>query len=180
MPVRLTNDLNSHEEQMHSCKNGFLLPLAALAIAIATTSPSEAANSIVNVSLWDKGASSDMATDLGMGMSAHDMSKATMGVKVSPASVKAGEVTFEVKNNSKDTVHEMIVAPIEDTSKTLPYITDENRVDEDGAGHLGEVSELEPGKSGALQLKLDPGKYVLFCNIPGHFMNGMWTVLTVK
>lgn len=165
---------------MRSCKNGFLLSFAALVMVMATASPSEAANSIVNVSLWDKGASADMATDLGMGMGTHDMSKATMGVKVSPASVKAGEVTFEVKNNSKDTVHEMIVVPIEDKSKPLPYIAAENRVDEDGAGHLGEVSELDPGKSGALRLKLNPGKYALFCNVPGHFMNGMWTVLTVK
>ena len=45
---------------------------------------------------------------------------------------------------------------------------------------LGEVSELDPGKSGTLTLKLDPGTYMLFCNIPGHYMAGMWTTVTVK
>jgi len=31
----------------------------------------------------------------------------------------------------------------------------------------GEVSELRPGN------------YILSCNVPNHFANGMWTVLTV-
>lgn len=165
---------------MHGFKKLFILPLAALAMAATAATPSWAATSTVNVSLWDKGSNADMATNLGIGMGAHDMSKATMGVKVSPASVKAGEVAFEVTNNSKDTVHEMIVIPIRNTGTPLPYIADENRVDEDGAGDLGEVSELEPGRSGALRLKLKPGKYALFCNVPGHFMNGMWTIVTVN
>jgi uncharacterized cupredoxin-like copper-binding protein len=53
-------------------------------------------------------------------------------------------------------------------------------VDEDAAGHLGEVSELDPGASGTLTIDLKPGKYVLFCNLPAHFMNGMWTEITVQ
>ena len=36
----------------------------------------------------------------------------------------------------------------------LPFVAADNRVDEDAAGHLGEVSELDPGKSGALTLTL--------------------------
>ena len=60
-------------------------------------------------------------------------------------------VTFEVVNASKDQIHEMIVAKLANTKKPLPYLVDENRVDEDEAGDLGEVSEgLDPGKSGAL------------------------------
>ena len=31
-----------------------------------------------------------------------------------------------------------------------------------------------------LRLHLTPGKYLLFCNIPGHFANGMWTEVTVQ
>ena len=51
---------------------------------------------------------------------------------------------------------------------------------EDAAGHLGEVSELDPGKSGSLSMKLDPGTYMLLCNVAGHYMAGMWTTITVK
>jgi uncharacterized cupredoxin-like copper-binding protein len=42
------------------------------------------------------------------------------------------------------------------------------------------VSELDPGKSGALTITLEPGLYLLFCNVPGHFISGMWTTITVK
>ncbi|ESZ56195.1 copper tolerance protein [Mesorhizobium sp. L103C105A0] len=104
-----------------------------------------------------------------------------MRVKLDKTFVPAGKVTFQVQNTSKDTVHEMIVVPIADAKKTtLPYVPNENRVNEDAAGHLGEVSELDPGKTGSLTLDLKPGSYAVFCNIPGHFMNGMWATILVK
>jgi uncharacterized cupredoxin-like copper-binding protein len=136
---------------------------------------------VVNVSLWDKGAETAMATDLGFPAAGKDMSKATMGIAVSVDSVNAGETTFEVLNSSKDAIHEMIIARLQDLTRLLPYNSEESRVDEDHmANVLGEVSELDPGKTGALRLDLKPGKYLLFCNIPGHFTSGMWTIFTVK
>jgi uncharacterized cupredoxin-like copper-binding protein len=110
-----------------------------------------------------------------------DVSKATMGIKLSRNTARArdGDVTFQVKNVSRDTVHEMIVMYLQDASKPLPYINTESRVDEDKAGDKGEVSELDPGKSGTLTLSLMPGKYLLICNVPGHFAAGMWTEFTV-
>jgi len=41
------------------------------------------------------------------------------------------------------------------------------------------VSELAPGKSGVLRIALKPGKYILYCNAPGHYALGMWTEITV-
>lgn len=163
---------------MRRFRMAFLLPLGAIGLAATLSGSAKAAT--VNVTLWDKGADAPMATDLGMNMGGHDMSKATMGVRAVPTAVKAGEVTFEVTNNSSETIHEMIVVPVRDAKKPLPYIDAESRVNEDAAGHLGEVSELDPGKTGALRLKLKSGKYLLFCNIPGHFANGMWTEVTVQ
>lgn len=154
-----------------------MVPLSFLVLAATGfATPSHAATT-VRVTLWDKGGNAAMPTDLGMG--AKDLSKATMGVRLSTATVPAGDVTFEVTNDSGDTVHEMIVAPVPPDGKPLPYVPAAKRVDEDAARDLGEVSELDPGKSGALQLNLKPGKYVLFCNIAGHYMAGMWSVLTV-
>ncbi|MCB1492538.1 MAG: hypothetical protein KDJ77_12220 [Rhodobiaceae bacterium] len=132
----------------------------------------------VNVTLWDN-PDMDMADNLGHGMGG-DMSKASMGVKASTDKVPAGEVTFEVKNSSKDLVHEMIVSPLTSADEKLPYDTNGGKVDEDAAGHLGEVAELEPGQSGALRINLKPGSYILFCNIPGHYMGGMWTTITAN
>ena len=56
----------------------------------------------------------------------------------------------------------------------------ENRVDKDKAGDKGEVSELDPGKSDTLTVDLTPGKYLLICNVPGHYGAGMWTEFTVN
>jgi uncharacterized cupredoxin-like copper-binding protein len=149
-------------------------------VAAATLAgPLQAAGTTVTVSLWDKGANVEMPTNLGMNMGG-DLSKATMGIKASPSKVKAGEVTFVVKNTSKDTIHEMILARLDDPSKQEPYLADENRVDEDQAGDLGEVSELDPGASGKLTVTLKPGNYLLYCNVPGHYMAGMWTKFTVQ
>jgi uncharacterized cupredoxin-like copper-binding protein len=153
--------------------------LAAVMLLAATTAVyagQDAANTI-NVTLWDKGADAEMKTDMGLGMSGdHNMSN--MGLKLSQDQVKAGDVTFKVTNTSKDTVHEMIVIPYPASGK-LPYSDKDARFDEDAAKSQGEVSELDPGKAGSVTLKLSPGKYILSCNVPNHFANGMWTTITV-
>jgi uncharacterized cupredoxin-like copper-binding protein len=158
-----------------------LLPAAAVAIGVALANQSQAAGTVVNVSLWDKGSNIQMATDFGFPATGKDMSKVTMGIALSSDTVKAGEVTFEVLNSSADTIHEFIVARLKDATTPLPYLAGEFKVDEDKAGsHLGEVSELDPGKTGALRLDLKSGTYLFYCDIPGHYMAGMWTLFTVK
>ena len=153
------------------------LGLAALA-GVAAATPAAAATT-VKVSLTDKGANMEVPVGLGFAMGG-DMSKATMGMTATPEAAKAGVVTFKVTNDSKDTVHEMIVMLLADPTKPLPYLDSENRVDEDRAGDKGEVSELEPGASGSLTVNLKPGKYLLICNVPGHYEAGMWTTFTVN
>lgn len=108
------------------------------------------------------------------------MPKAPMGIRISKTQIPAGYVTFIVVNTSKQMVHEMVLSAVSDTSKSPPYKKTENKIDEDAAGHLGEVSELEPGKKGVLKIHLKPGHYLLYCNIPGHYSLGMWTLLDVK
>jgi uncharacterized cupredoxin-like copper-binding protein len=160
--------------------------LFALSVPLLSGNLAFAADATVHVSLWDNGtnAMDDMGKMAPMGFAMEGASmqadKATMGVKADVTSVPAGKVTFEVVNDSKDIIHEMLVSPVVDDTTPLPYLTDENRVDEEAAGHLGEVAELEPGKSGALTVDLKPGKYILFCNIPGHYVMGMWTTFEVK
>ena len=149
------------------------------AMLMAGSTGSVWAASLVQVSLWDKGASTEMPMGLAYAARGLDITKATMGMKALPDAVKAGEVTFNVKNDSKDTIHEMIVMFLADPSKALAYIDAENRVDEDKAGDKGEVSELDPGKSGSLTVDLKAGEYLLICNVPGHYGSVMWTEFTV-
>ena len=157
---------------------------AALAVsALLAATSAYAADTTIKVSLWDKGPDSMVLDDAHMAMMGKmDMSTmpmAMMGVTLDQVSVPAGKITFDVANDSKDIIHEMMVSPVPAGMAELPYIADENRVDEEAAGHLGEVSELDPGKAGSLTVDLTPGSYIVYCNIPGHFVDGMWTMLTV-
>ena len=159
----------------------FVKLVAPCLFALALSAPAAFAGiTTINVKLADVGGAMDMSKSLGLGIGmGGDMKTATMSVEVDKKTVKFGRVTFNVTNISKETIHELIVSPIKDASETLPYINNENRVDEEHGSHLGEVSELEPGQSGALTVTLKPGMYALFCNIPNHYMDGMWTLLTV-
>lgn len=148
------------------------------AVLTASIASAAQASTTVKVTLWDKGTSAEMATDKGVGMEM-DKTPATMGVKLSKTTVKAGDVVFRVTNGSKETVHEMVIFPYKDGMK-IPYSEKDLKIDEDAAGHLGEVSELDASKKGELKITLKPGKYLLTCNIPSHYMNGMWAMLTVK
>jgi uncharacterized cupredoxin-like copper-binding protein len=102
-----------------------------------------------------------------------------MSVSVDKDTVKAGAIIFEVTNFSKAMEHEMLVIAVSDPNAPLPYDSDSARVPEDKVNSLGEVPELEAGKSGKLELHLKPGMYLLICNIAGHYAAGMYTVLTV-
>lgn len=154
--------------------------LVAGLLAAVVAGPALAA-STVNVKLWDKGNMVDLSGHLTWGMGMHGkMNMAMMGVTADRAKVPAGKVTFEVTNTSSGTIHEMLVARINSLNDKLPYIDNQNRVDEEAIKDLGEVSELDPGKSGALTVNLSPGLYLLFCNVPGHFDAGMWTTITVE
>ncbi len=159
------------------------LALFATAIAANFTTPSFATGHIMNVSLWDKEPNVinmlGKGKMMGMGMGAGNMNMAPMGIKTSAATVPAGEITFKVVNDSTSTVHEMVLARVDDPNKPLPYDKDKERVDEAKAGDLGEVADLEPGQTGALTTTLKPGDYILYCNIPGHYALGMWTLLKV-
>ena len=57
-----------------------------------------------------------------------------------------------------------------------------SQVDESQSGMaIGTIaeSELGPGKSASGIFDLAPGKYVLFCNLGGHYKNGMYTAFEV-
>ena len=108
---------------------------------------------------------------------ADDLKK--MEMKLDRDTVPAGRVRFDATNESKGLVHEMIVLKTDQDPSTLPYDAKKDRVVEAKVKSLGEVSELQPGKSGTVTLDLKPGSYTLYCNQAGHMHQGMWTHLTV-
>lgn len=91
-----------------------------------------------------------------------------------PKSVKAGKVTFAVKNLGA-LEHELIVIKTNIAAGKLPMKGD--RASE--KGRVGEV-EVKPKKSGTLTVSLKAGKYVLICNVRGHYKAGQFSAFTVK
>ena len=53
------------------------------------------------------------------------------------------------------------------------------KVDEAKMKGVKELGDLKPGTSGEMRTILTPGRYVMFCNQPGHFRGGMFAVLVV-
>jgi uncharacterized cupredoxin-like copper-binding protein len=102
-----------------------------------------------------------------------------MTIKADATGVRAGRVIFQVSNNSKSLVHEMIVVSVANPLAPLPYDRAGDRLDEAKINDLGEAPDLKPGEKKTLQLTLKPGKYILICNQPDHFKSGMKTNLVV-
>ena len=159
-----------------------LFKFAAVAtVALGLAASSALAASTIRVKLSDTAEGADMSKSMGLGFGMKgDMSKAIMSVDVNNKQAVRGKVTFEVTNASKTMIHELIVAPVKDENQIMPYDDAGYKVKEEDSTHLGEVSELDPGKTGSLTLDLKPGKYLLYCNLPGHYMAGMWTMIEVK
>lgn len=141
------------------------------------------AESVVKVSLWDKGPTAmdtvDAHAPMGMAMQGVDMSMATMGITLDAQVIPAGDVVFQVLNDSGEFYHEMVISAVSDPASALPYLAEDRRVDEDAAGIIAEQGELKPHASGVLRTTLTPGTYILYCNISGHYAMGMWTLLSV-
>ena len=96
-------------------------------------------------------------------------------LKVSPASVSAGKTTFTMRNTGTKE-HEMVVLKT-DTPADQLTVKPNHRLSEDES--VGEVGETAAGKTGTITLDLEPGNYILVCNIARHYEKGMYAVFTV-
>lgn len=94
------------------------------------------------------------------------------------ARISTGDVVLRVHNEGPDQ-HELIV--VRERRGSLPLRSDGSSVNEK-ALQRDEQGSLNPGEPGSvrfLRLHLTPGRYVLFCNMEGHYMGGMHTELVV-
>jgi uncharacterized cupredoxin-like copper-binding protein len=101
-----------------------------------------------------------------------------MSLTVDQSTVKAGDVVFQVHNDAMTEEHEMVLVKLKSPDQKLAVVQGKHRVDERQLKSLGEVSEIKPGADGALRVKLQPGSYLLLCNIKGHYEAGMHATLT--
>jgi hypothetical protein len=101
-------------------------------------------------------------------------------VRQDAADVPAGTVRFRILNQGP-TSHELIVVRTDRAPDELPLQRDGLTVNEEGPGIdlLDEVEGLDIDDRQTLVLHLAPGRYVLYCNLEGHYLGGMYAALTV-
>lgn len=98
-------------------------------------------------------------------------------VTTSKPSAPAGKVTFATTNVGA-MPHELVILKTDTPADKLPA-GEGGKAKE--TGRLGKVELLSP-KSDTMYLTLDlkPGKYVLICNVPGHYGLGQYVGFEVK
>jgi uncharacterized cupredoxin-like copper-binding protein len=101
-------------------------------------------------------------------------------IALDPTTASAGDVTFDVHNDGPST-HEFVVFKTKLAPDALPT-NDDGTVDEEGKGveHIDEIEDIAAGSDASLDVNLDAGSYVVICNLPGHYQQGMHTEFTVN
>ena len=98
-------------------------------------------------------------------------------ITVNIPSVKAGPTKIGVRN----------LASMEHSFEVLKTDLPHDKIPVDGAsakakedGKVGGIASIPAGKSAAVTIDLTPGKYVLICNVAGHYGLGMHVGFTVE
>lgn len=164
--------------------NAFSWSLAATALFGTLAGAQGAlALTVIKVTLWDKGETSmdmvGMHEVIGLAVPGANPALATMGITLDVAEAPAGEISFQILNDSLEFYHAVVISPVADPAVPLPYLLEEQRVDETAAGVTANLGELKSHASATKKVALEPGTYILYCNISGHYAMGMWTLLTV-
>jgi uncharacterized cupredoxin-like copper-binding protein len=95
-----------------------------------------------------------------------------------PMRVAPGEISIRARNRGPDD-HELIV--VRARAGMLPMRKDGITVDEDALEPetAGAIEPFAPHAIEELHVRLRPGRYVLLCNMAGHFLGGMHRTLIV-
>jgi hypothetical protein len=97
-----------------------------------------------------------------------------------PRDVHAGRVRVRLENKGPDS-HELIVVR-QVAGQPMPLRSDGLTIDEEAVERRTAVviEGLDRGGTHEQLVTLKPGRYLLFCNMAGHYLGGMHTTLVVR
>jgi uncharacterized cupredoxin-like copper-binding protein len=99
-----------------------------------------------------------------------DVTEMDFKIQPSATSAKNGKVEFHVKNNGPST-HEFVVVASDLAPDAVPLKG--NVIDEEKTTPVDELENLAKDSTTTLKVTLKKGKYVLICNVAGHYQSGM-------
>jgi uncharacterized cupredoxin-like copper-binding protein len=97
-------------------------------------------------------------------------------IEPATATAPSGSVEFAITNDGPS-VHEFEVLATDTAPDALPV--DSGVAQTEPSEIVDEVEDIAPGTSASLSVDLDPGSYVIICNIAGHYESGMHVGFTV-
>jgi uncharacterized cupredoxin-like copper-binding protein len=89
--------------------------------------------------------------------------------------VRAGRVSFVVRNDGT-MIHEFVVLRSDRHHHSLK-LKGGKAVE---TGRLGEIPKIPSGTSKRITLKVPPGRYILLCNMLGHYQAGQYASLRAR
>jgi uncharacterized cupredoxin-like copper-binding protein len=93
-----------------------------------------------------------------------------------PGTFSAGDITFGIQNDGPS-AHEFVILRTNDAPDALPV--ENGLIPEDQVDLVDEAEDIPPGTNTSLGVNLEPGSYVLVCNLPAHYEAGMHASFTV-
>ena len=144
---------------------------AIVTVVMAACSSSSSSSASSGSSSSSSGESPDSSSGTTVATTVKDFA-----IAMDQATVPSGEVTFDIANEGPS-AHEFVVVQSDLAPDALPVA--DNEVQEDTLDIIGEQEDIAPSTTPSLTLQLDPGSYVVFCNITSHYEQGMHAALTV-
>lgn len=102
------------------------------------------------------------------------------------ATAHSGAITFTVTNTGPDDVHEFVIVRTDLAPNALPTDgTGAVEEETDGLEVIDEIEDIAVGATAEVTATLEPGAYVLICNIyaedeqEAHYQMGMYAAFTV-
>jgi uncharacterized cupredoxin-like copper-binding protein len=100
-------------------------------------------------------------------------------IELDPTSAPAGEVTFEVRNDGPS-VHEFVVFQTDLAPNELPTDDSGDVAEGEDFEPVDEIEDIAVDADEVLTVDLEAGSYVVICNVPGHYRQGMAEGFTVS
>ena len=101
-------------------------------------------------------------------------------IRLASTSLAAGPQTFSVTDRGQ-IAHQFVLLRTTREPDDLPVAKDGIvKLDTKGLDEVGQIELLTPGQKQTLDVDLRPGRYVLICNIAGHYSSGMHAGFRVR